>query len=105
MNSLDVQILKGPSQVLNIRIYHECEGRIEKSVLRITVLHHGACRVMTNGDPEGRIFYPTLTLKMDYFSCSPLFLSTLVFICLFILFIYFKISLQKSLNGIRCNFT
>ena len=24
----------------NIRIYHECEGRIEKSVPRITVLHH-----------------------------------------------------------------
>ena len=44
----------------NIRIYHECEGRIEKSVLRITVWHHEACRVMTNGDPEGQSFlsYP-----------------------------------------------
>ena len=43
-----------------IRIYHECEGKIEKSVLRIAVWHHEACRVMTNGDPEGRIFlsYP-----------------------------------------------
>ena len=40
----------------NIRIYHECEGRIEKSVPRIAVWHHEACRVMTNGDPEGRIF-------------------------------------------------
>ena len=40
----------------NIRIYHECEGRIEKSLPRITVWHHKACRVMTNGDPEGRIF-------------------------------------------------
>ena len=40
----------------NIRIYHECEGRIEKSVPRITVWHHEACQVMTNGDPEGRIF-------------------------------------------------
>ena len=39
-----------------IRIYHECEGRIEKSVPRFTVWHHEACRVMTNGDPEGRIF-------------------------------------------------
>ena len=39
-----------------IRIYHECEGRIEKSVPRITVWHHEACRVMTNGDPEGWIF-------------------------------------------------
>ena len=40
----------------NIRIYHECEGRIEKSVSRIIVWHHEACRVMTNIDPEGRIF-------------------------------------------------
>ena len=39
-----------------IRIYHECEGRIEKSGPRITVCHHEACGVMTNGDPEGRIF-------------------------------------------------
>ena len=37
----------------NIRIYPECEGRIEKSALRIAVWHHEACRVMTNGDPEG----------------------------------------------------
>ena len=37
-------------------IYHECEDRIEKSVLRITVWHHEACRVMTNGDAEGQIF-------------------------------------------------
>ena len=30
----------------NIRIYHECEDRIEKSVTRITVWHKEACRVM-----------------------------------------------------------
>ena len=44
----------------DIRIFHECEGRIEKSVSRIAVWHHEACRVMTNGDPEGRVFlsYP-----------------------------------------------
>ena len=43
-----------------IRIYHKCEGKIEKSVLRIGVLHHEACWAMTNGDPQGRIFlsYP-----------------------------------------------
>ena len=43
-----------------IRIYQESEGRIEESVQRITVVHHEACRVMTNGDPEGLIFlsYP-----------------------------------------------
>ena len=34
---------------------HECEGGIEKSVPRIAVWHHEACRVMTKGDPEGRI--------------------------------------------------
>ena len=44
----------------NIRINHECEGRIEKSVPRIAIWHHEACRVMTNSDPEGWIFlsYP-----------------------------------------------
>ena len=39
-----------------IRTYHKCEGGIEKSVPKITVWHHKACRVMTNADPEGRIF-------------------------------------------------
>ena len=39
-----------------IRIYDECEGRIEKSVPRITVWNHEACQVMTNGDPEVQIF-------------------------------------------------
>ena len=40
----------------SLRIYHECEGRIGISVPRITILNHEACRVMTSGDPEGRIF-------------------------------------------------
>ena len=40
----------------NIRIYHECEGGIEKSVPRITDSHHEACQVMPNGGPKGRIF-------------------------------------------------
>ena len=38
------------------RIHLECEGGIEKSVPRIAVWHHEACRVMTTGDPEGQIF-------------------------------------------------
>ena len=47
---------------LGIIIYHECESSIEKSVPRITVWHHEACRVMTNGDPKGMFFfYLTLT--------------------------------------------
>ena len=41
---------------INIIIYHECEGRIEKSVPRIAVWHREASRVMTNGDSEGLIF-------------------------------------------------
>ena len=43
-----------------IIIYHECEGRIEKSVPRFAFWYHEAWRVMTNGDPEGQIFlsYP-----------------------------------------------
>ena len=39
----------------NIRIYHECEGSIDKSVTRITIWHPEACRVMINGDHAGRI--------------------------------------------------
>ena len=40
----------------NIKIHYECEGGIEKFVSTITDCHHEACRVMTNGDREGRIF-------------------------------------------------
>ena len=57
----------------NIRIYHKCEGRLVKSVPRIAVWHHEACRVMTNGDPRDRFLYPTLKRIMDSCSCSPLF--------------------------------
>ena len=42
----------------NIRIYHDCEGRIEKSVPRITVWHHEACRVISNGDCEADFSIP-----------------------------------------------
>ena len=54
-----------------IKIYHVCEDRIERSVQRITVCHYDACRVMTNGDPEGLTFYPTFTQLMDSFSSLP----------------------------------
>ena len=40
----------------NIRISPKCEGRIEKSIRRIAVWHHEACRGMTNGDAKGQIF-------------------------------------------------
>ena len=52
----------------NIRIYDECEDRIEKSVPRIAIWHL-----------EGRIFYHTLTRIVDSCSCSPLFLFIYLF--------------------------
>ena len=75
-----------------IRIYHECEGRIEKSVLASR-----GWREMTNGDPEGQIFLSYPHTNNGFF-----FLLTTVFIYLFI---YFKVSFEKSLNKLRCNFT
>ena len=62
-----------------IRIYHECEGRIEKSLPRIDVWHHESCRVMTNGDPEARIFLSYPHTNNGFFSS----LLTTVFIYLF----------------------
>ena len=57
----------------NIRIYHECEGSIEKFVPRITVWHHKACRVMTKGDTEGHIFlsYPHKIMDTTVFCFNP----------------------------------
>ena len=69
-----------------IRIYHECEGRIEKSVQEISLWHHEACLVMTNCDPEGQIFLSYPHTNNGFF-----FLLTTVFF-------HFKISF-------RCNFT
>ena len=66
--------------ILIIRIYHECEGRIEKSIPRIAVWHHEACRVMINGDPEGRIFLSYPHTNNGFF-----YLLTTVFNYLFIL--------------------
>ena len=67
-----------------MRIFHECEGRIEKSVPRIAVWHHEACRVMTNGDLEGPIFLSHPHRNNGFF-----FLLTTVF-----LFIHLFISKQ-----------
>ena len=71
---------------MKIRIYQECESRIEKSVLKITVWYHKACWVMMNGDPEGSIFL----------SCPHK--NNGLFLLLVIEF-YSKISFQKF----RCN--
>ena len=47
--------------------------------------------------PRDRFFYPNLTRIMESFSCSHLFF--------FFLLLLFKISFQKPLNTLRCNFT
>ena len=72
------------SKKKKIRIYHEYKGRIEKSVLRIAVWHHEACRVMTNGDPEAQIFlsYPHTN--------NGLFFAAHHCFYIFYLFIYLK---------------
>ena len=76
-----------------IRIYHECEGRIEKSVPRITVWHHETCRVMTNGDPEGRIF-----LSFSHPNNGFFLLLTIIYHILFL-----RKGSQKFLNTQRCD--
>ena len=62
-----------------IRIYHECEGRIEKFVPRITDWHHVACLLMTNGNPEGQIFlsYPHTNNGLFFLLTTVFFLNKL----------------------------
>ena len=52
---------------MTIRFYHECEGRIEKSVPRIIDRHHAACLVMTKGDCDGQIFLSHLHMNNGFF--------------------------------------
>ena len=54
-----------------IRILHECQVWIDKSVPRVTFWYHEARRVMPNCDPRDRFVYPYLTRMMDSFSCTP----------------------------------
>ena len=68
------------STVHNIRIYLKCGGRVEKSVPMIAVWNHEACRVMTNGYLEGRIFLSYPHTNNGFF----FFLLTTIFIYLFI---------------------
>ena len=39
-------------QIQMICIFHGFEVSVKKSVTRVTVRHHEACRVMLNSDPE-----------------------------------------------------
>ena len=80
--------------VKNIRICHECEGGIEKSVPRVTNWHHQACRVMTNRDHEGRICLSHPHTNNGFF-----FLLTTKY------HIYFRKTwtiLPKIINTLRC---
>ena len=66
------------SSLGTIRIHHECEGRIEKSVLWMAKLHHEACRVMTNGDREIQIFFNPIHTNYGFF-----FLLTIKYLILY----------------------
>ena len=54
-----------------IKILHEGQVWIDKSVPRVTFWHHEARRVMPNCDPRDRFVYPYLTRMIDSFSCTP----------------------------------
>ena len=65
----DIHILRDATDVPPcngriIRILHECEVLIEKSVPRVTVWHHEA--------PRDRFVDQYLKLMIDYFSCTPM---------------------------------
>ena len=62
----------------NIKMYHECFCSVKLSYLRITDWHLEACRVMTTGDPEGRIFLSHLHTNKGFF-----FLLIIKYIILF----------------------
>ena len=74
-----------------IRIYHECEDGIKKSVPRITVWFNDACQVMTNGVLERLIFLSHTHTNNGFF--------------LFTIDCLFKIRFQKSLHTLRCIIT
>ena len=67
-----------------IKLNNQSEGGIEKSVMKITVWHYEACRVMVNGDPEGPIFQSHSHTNN---------ISPLTFLVI------------KFLNTLRCNIT
>ena len=41
--------------------------------LEITVCHHSASLVMPNGDPQDGFFYPTLTVMIDSYNMTQLY--------------------------------
>ena len=67
---------------VHIRIYHECEGRIEKSVPRIDVWHHEWWQTVIH---EGQIF-----LSYHHTNNDSFFLLTTVFIYSFVYLLILK---------------
>ena len=57
------------TSVLTTRIFNGCEVLFENSVMRVTVRHHEACKVMRNSYPRDRIFNLHRRTIMDSFSC------------------------------------
>ena len=82
VSTLHKSVTKGMHEIkltafmLHIRIYHECEGKEKKSVPRIAVWDHEACRVMTSGDPEGLIFlyYPHTNNRLFFLLTTVFFI-------------------------------
>ena len=52
-----------------IRIFNVCEVLVEYSVMRVTVRHHEACRVMPNSYPSDGICILHRRTIMGSFSC------------------------------------
>ena len=84
------------TQVENIRIYHEYEGGIEKSVPRIGDWHHEACRVMKTSDLEQRIFLSHPHTNKEFF-----FLLSTKYLILY--WKNVKKGFQKIMNSLRCD--
>ena len=72
----------------NIRIFNGCEVLIENSVMRVTVRHHEACRVMPNSYPEWRNFQLAPKNHYGFFFLHTL-LSTIAFRLEYVLFYQF----------------
>ena len=64
------ECIKYNPSLIEYKIHRECEGRIVKSVPRITVWHVEACRVMTNCDLEGQLFLSHSHTNDGFFSIS-----------------------------------
>ena len=59
-----------------IRIFHECEVLIEKSVPRVTVWQHKVLTSIAKLYPRARFLDQYLTLMIDSCSCTPMGIDT-----------------------------